>query len=96
MIVFFLSVATRASISSGWYSPFAAALFLFLPRGLLLLFLLGYCGLVCCGSAGAAGRARRSTIPISQYSKMANKIIVIISCSMFVEAKFAVFVPGQV
>ena len=53
----FLSAATRASISFGWYPPSAAALFLLLPRGLLLLFLLGYCGLVCCGSAGAVGRA---------------------------------------
>ena len=53
----FLSAATRASISSGWYFPSVAALLLFLSRGLLLLFLLGYCGLVCCGLAGAAGRA---------------------------------------
>ena len=59
-LLFYLSsssVVTRASISSGWYFLFAAALFLLLLWGLLLLFLLGYCGLVCCGSAGAAGRA---------------------------------------
>ena len=55
--LFFLSAATRASISSGWYSPFAAAPSSPSPRGPLSLFLLGYCGLVCCGSAGAAGRA---------------------------------------
>ena len=47
----------RASIFSGWYPPSVVVLFLFLLWGLLLLFLLGYCGLVCCGSAGAVGRA---------------------------------------
>ena len=50
-------MATRASISSGWYPSSAAVLFLPSPRGPLLLFLLGYCGLACCGLAGAAGRA---------------------------------------
>ena len=55
--LFFSSAATRAFISSGWYPPSVAALFLFLLWGLLLLFLLGHCGLVCCGLVGAAGRA---------------------------------------
>ena len=52
-----MSAATRAFISSGWYSPSVAAPFLPSPRGLLPLFSPGHCGLVCCGSAGAAGRA---------------------------------------
>ena len=54
--LFFLSAATRAFIFFGWYSLFVAAPFLLLLRGLLLLFLLGHCGLVCCGLAGAVGR----------------------------------------